>query len=73
MRRTSFLLASLATVAGVLASAALTSGRADERASPIYGVKFPPGYRDWKLISVTHEEGDFNQLHAQLGNKEFLA
>lgn len=37
-------------------------------ASPIYGVKIPAGYRDWKLISVTHEEGDFNQLRAQLGN-----
>jgi hypothetical protein len=36
--------------------------------SPIYGVKIPAGYRDWKLISVTHEEGDFNQLRAQLGN-----
>jgi hypothetical protein len=31
-------------------------------------VKIPPGYRDWKLISVTQEEGDFNQLRAQVGN-----
>ena len=37
-------------------------------ASPIYGVTIPAGYRDWTLISVTHEEGDFNQLRAQLGN-----
>jgi hypothetical protein len=37
-------------------------------ASPIFGVTIPAGYRDWKLISVTHEEGDFNQLRAQLGN-----
>ena len=37
-------------------------------ASPIYGVTIPVGYRDWKLISVTHEDGDFNQLRAQLGN-----
>ena len=22
--------------------------------------KFPPGYRDWKLISVAHEEGNLN-------------
>jgi len=37
-------------------------------ANPILGVTIPPGYRDWQLISVTHEEGDFNQLRAQLGN-----
>ena len=41
---------------------------AADDASPIYGVTIPRGYRDWKLISVTHEEGDFNQLRAQLGN-----
>jgi len=55
-------------VAGVIAFSAPVSGHADEDASPIYGVTIPPGYRDWKLISVTHEEGDFNQLRAQLGN-----
>src|SRR5262249_4302493 len=45
-----------------------SSGHADEEASPIYGITIPQGYRDWKLISVTHEEGAFDQLRAQLGN-----
>jgi hypothetical protein len=27
-----------------------------------------PDNRDWRLISLTHEEGNFNQLRAQLGN-----
>jgi len=54
--------------AGVIAFSASVSGRADEDASPIYGVTIPAECRDWKLISVTHEEGDFNQLRAQLGN-----
>ncbi len=31
-------------------------------------VKIPPGYRDWKLISVAHEEGNLNDLRAILGN-----
>jgi len=31
-------------------------------------VKIPSGYRDWKLISVNHEAGDYNQLRAQMGN-----
>jgi hypothetical protein len=30
--------------------------------------KFPPGYRDWRLISVAHEEGDLHSFAAVLGN-----
>lgn len=30
--------------------------------------QLPPDYRDWKLISVAHEEGDLNDLRAILGN-----
>ena len=67
MKRFTVLLVTL-IAAGVIAFSAPVSGHADEGASPIYGVTIPPGYRDWKLISVTHEEGDFNQLRAQLGN-----
>jgi hypothetical protein len=68
MKRITFLLIAVTTTAGLVASVAPASGHADEEAAPIYGVTIPPGYRDWKLISVTHEEGDFNQLRAQLGN-----
>jgi hypothetical protein len=68
MRRIPFLLAVVATVIGVAGVMARTSGHAQSEAAPIYGVTIPEGYRDWKLISVTHEEGDFNQLRAQLGN-----
>jgi Cytochrome P460 len=68
MKRIVFLLVAIAAVAAVVASLALASRHADEEAAPIFGVTIPPGYRDWKLISVTHEEGEFNQLRAQLGN-----
>ena len=44
------------------------SGQADEEAAPIFGIKIPPGYRDWKLISVAHEEGNLNEFRAVLGN-----
>ena len=40
-------------------------------ASPIFGVKIPPGYRDWKLIAVKHlliGSIKVDQLRAQLGN-----
>ena len=32
------------------------------------GIKIPTGYRDWRLISVAHEEGKLNDLRAILGN-----
>jgi cytochrome P460 len=46
-------------------------GQAKSDRSPIYGVTVPPGYRDWRLISVkqlTGAEGKFKQMRAQLGN-----
>jgi hypothetical protein len=68
MKRIAFLVVVVATVAGLAAFKAPAPGPADDEAAPIYGVTIPPGYRDWNLISVTHEEGDFNQLRAALGN-----
>ena len=68
MRRIALLLGAVAVVAGVVASTAPSSGQADEQAAPIFGIKIPPGYRDWKLISVAHEEGNLNDLRAVLGN-----
>lgn len=58
-----------AVVAAVaIASLAVTGIYADDQAAPIFGIKIPPGYRDWKLISVAHEEGNLNDLRALLGN-----
>jgi Cytochrome P460 len=42
--------------------------RADGASEPVFDVKLPAGYRDWKLISVAHEEGNLNDLRAVLGN-----
>jgi hypothetical protein len=53
---------------GMVTYIASASGGADGEASPIFGIKIPPGYRDWKLISVAHEEGNNNDLRAVLGN-----
>jgi hypothetical protein len=68
MKRIAFLLVAVATVAGVVAFRAPASGHADEEAAPISGVKIPSGYRDWRLISVAHEEGKLNDIRAILGN-----
>ena len=68
MRRIIFMLIAVVALAGVVAYTVPVSGQAAGEAAPIYGIKIPAGYRDWKLISVAHEEGNFNDLRAQLGN-----
>ena len=62
------MLAAVAALAGVVAVMAPVSGQADGEAAPIFGIELPPGYRDWRLISVAHEEGNLNDLRAILGN-----
>ena len=68
MRRIVFVLVAVVALAGVVAHMAPASGQADGEAAPIFGVKIPAGYRDWRLISVAHEEGNLNDLRAILGN-----
>jgi len=62
------LLIAVAAAAGVVVYIAPASGQPDEKAAPIFVDKIPDGYRDWKLISVAHEEGNLNSLGAILGN-----
>jgi len=69
MKRIAFLLLALAAVFIVAVSTDRGAGHADEEAAPIFGVTIPPGYRDWRLISVAHEEGNLNDLRAILGNE----
>jgi len=68
MRRIALVLVAAAMLAGVIVSMAPASGRADRETAPIFVKEIPPGYRDWRLISVAHEEGNLNDLRAILGN-----
>jgi hypothetical protein len=68
MRRIVFGRVAVAALAGVVACALQASGQTDGEAVPIFGIKIPPGYREWGLISVAHEEGKLNDLRAILGN-----
>ena len=68
MRRMVCVLVAGVALAGVVAYMAPASGQADGEAAPIFVTEIPPGYRDWRLISVAHEEGDLNDLRAILGN-----
>jgi Cytochrome P460 len=68
LRRIAFILGAVAALAGVVMYVAPASAQLDAETAPIFGVKIPAGYRDWKLVSVAHEEGDLNDLRAILGN-----
>lgn len=68
MKRNAFLLVALATVAGAAGFAATASRHTREDTAPIFVTQIPQGYRDWKLVSVAHEEGDLKDIRAILGN-----
>ena len=68
MKRIAFLCVTIVMVAGVVAFAPSASGHAGEEATPIYGIKIPPGYRNWSLISVARVGAPLNDLRAKLGN-----
>ena len=56
-----------AAMVGAIVSKALTPGVAANEIPSISEIQLPPGYRDWRLISVAHEEGNLNDLRAILG------
>jgi Cytochrome P460 len=69
MQRLIVLTVAVASLVGVVPFLATMSrdGTAQE-AAPIFVTKIPPGYRDWKVVSVAHEEGDLKDIRAVLGN-----
>ena len=68
MKGFAYLLVAVVALTGVVVYMAHASGRSEQEADPIFGIKIPPGYRDWRLISVAHEDGNLNDLRALLGN-----
>jgi hypothetical protein len=67
MNRISLMLAGAAIAASVLASSFVAPGHADDRASPIFGVRLPAGYRQWPLIGVSHVV-PFDEVRGIVGN-----
>lgn len=68
MKRITFFLIAAATMTGVIGFTATASRTVAEDKPPIFVKEIPPGYRDWKLISVAREEGDLKDIRAVLGN-----
>ena len=68
MKRIAFLFAVVAVAGVAVFTVAAAAGDSDGEAVPIFGIKIPPGYRDWRLVSVAHEAGNLNDIRAILGN-----
>jgi hypothetical protein len=68
MRQIAFLLVVVGMLIGVAVCDEPATRPAEEKADPVFGIRIPAGYRDWKLISVAHEAGNLNDLRAVLGN-----
>jgi len=79
LKRALFVLATCTTIAVCIwyvskfpaQSARNDQKQAENDTSPIYGIKIPAGYRDWRLISVKRlagAGGKLMQLRAELGN-----
>ena len=68
LKRITLAMGAIGILAIAFAFAALASGRAGENSAPVFVKETPRGYRDWRLISVAHEEGTLNDIRAILGN-----
>jgi hypothetical protein len=68
MNRITLVLVAVAILAGIVAFTPPTSLRAADSGAPIFVTQIPDGYRDWKLVSVAHEEGSLHSIGAVLGN-----
>jgi hypothetical protein len=53
---------------GVMTGDGVGAKTNNQESSAIFVTEIPPGYRDWRLISVAHEEGTLNDIRAILGN-----
>ena len=53
---------------GAMIANAVGAKTNNQESSAIFVTEIPPGYRDWRLISVAHEEGSLNDIRAILGN-----
>ncbi len=68
MNSKSALIIATATLASASAFLVTMAGQADENSAPVYVTRIPAGYRDWKVVSVAHEEGNLHSFAIVLGN-----
>lgn len=71
MRKLWFAAATLAGAGAPIAYGAPATPATPEGVAP-NGVAIPPGFRDWKLVTVAREEGRNDDIRAILGNDEAI-
>jgi hypothetical protein len=67
MKAVIILLAGMLTTPALIGFLASASGEPDKAQSG-FVTEIPNGYRDWRLVSVAHEEGKLTDIRAILGN-----
>lgn len=68
MNRIAYLAIGVLAIGGASVKMGQVRAQAQVKPPAMLGGKLPEGYRDWRLISVAHEEGSLNDLRAVLGN-----
>src|SRR5215510_14074667 len=68
MNRIVALVVGAAAVAGMVAYMVPASGQGSGEAAPVFGVKIPKGYRDWKVITAAQVGQPVNDIRIKLGN-----
>ena len=67
-KRIGLLLILVLIAVGIFTSTGRVTGQSDGDAAPIYGVKIPPGYRDWTMISGALVGAPISDRRIKLGN-----
>lgn len=68
LRRTVVSVFAVLTLTAAAAFVAVAADPETGDSASTFVKEIPAGYRDWKLISVAHEEGTLNDIRAILGN-----
>jgi len=68
MKRIMLLIIAIGALAGVVALTARASRHVYQEDTPTFVTEIPAGYREWRFISVAHEEGNLNSFGSILGN-----
>jgi hypothetical protein len=68
MRQIPILLIVAAMAVSIGGAMTFSAAGPDDGSTLVFGGKLPAGYRDWRLVSVAHEEGSLNDIRAILGN-----
>lgn len=72
MKRMVVLVALALAVAGAVAWVVPASGEDGGEAAPVFGIRIPEGYRDWRVISVAQVGPPMSDLRVKLGNDKAI-